>query len=99
MKIRITEITEWEKDEQVIAGDASHEGDAPIRRLVFEEYEAKVDGDTWAEKARGTILPFDYEAEAEDEDEAAEEALAAFAEKHCDGDYLQPIECDWEVVE
>ena len=98
MKIRITEITEWREDTGLVAGDASHEGDAAVMGLVAEEREAKVYGEDWRRKAQDGMLPFEFDAEAETEAEAVEEALDAFASAHCEFDYLKPMECEYEVA-
>ena len=98
MKVTIMEITEWREDSCLVAGDASHEGDAAVMRLLAEEREAKVYSESWRQKAQGSMLPFEFDAKAETEKEAAEEALDAFTNSHCELDYLKPLECEYEVA-
>ena len=98
MKIKITEITEWREDSGLVAGDASHEGDVAVMRLLAEEREAKVYSDAWRQKAQGSVLPFEFDAKAETEKDAVEEALDAFTTSHCELDYLKPLECEYEVA-
>lgn len=87
MKIKITEITEWEKDERLMEGDASHEGDTSVQELVGEEEEEK----QYGEWTKG--LPFVCEAEDE------EEALQKYNDEICEYDYLKAVGCEWEEVE
>ncbi len=87
MKIKITEITDWEEDNCMIAGDASHEGDRAVQRLLEEERTNKIDNGN----AEG--LPFVCEAENEDD------ALEKYNAEFCEYDYLKAAACDWEEVE
>ncbi len=98
MKIKITNITEWSEDATLVRGDSSREGANAVEELVIKEREAKVESDEWNRSAEGRILPFDYVSESDDEDEAVDEALDAFAEEHCQYDYLKPTDCDYEVM-
>ena len=98
MKVTITEITEWNEDSSLVAGDASHEGDAAVMRLLVEEREAKVYSEDWRQKAQGAMLPFEFNARAETEEDAVAEALDAFSTTHCEFDYLKPLECEYEVA-
>ena len=61
MKVTIMEITEWREDSGLVAGDASHEGDAAVMRLLAEEREAKVYSESWRQKAQGSMLPFELQ--------------------------------------
>ena len=56
MKIKITEIIEWEEDNCLIAGDASRNGDKAVRDLIEAEREKKV------ENGIADRLPFVCEA-------------------------------------
>lgn len=87
MKIKITEITEWEKDERLMEGDASHEGWEAVNELVGEEEDEKQNGE-WTKG-----LPFVCEAEDE------EEALQKYNDEICEYDYLKAVGCEWEEVE
>jgi len=98
MRIKITEITEWRKDSALVGGDASREGWDAVQSLVLAEREAKADGGSWSRIAADGMLPFEYEAEADGETEAVEEALEAFGAKHCEFDYLKPAKCEYEVL-
>ena len=61
MKIKITNILDWEEDTQMMDGDASHEGWRAVQSLLEEERVKKID----EEEAEG--LPFVCEAKDEDE--------------------------------
>ena len=87
MKIKITNILDWEEDTQMMDGDASHEGWRPVQSLLEEERVKKIDN----EEAEG--LPFVCEAKDEDE------ALEKYNEKFQSGAYLKASSCDWEEVE
>lgn len=52
MKIKITNILDWEEDTQMMDGDASHEGWRAVQSLLEEERVKKID----EEEAEG--LPF-----------------------------------------
>lgn len=86
MKIKIVEITEWEKDYQMINGDASHMGDREIRDLVAEEEDKKL----YSDEEWTLGLPFECEAENK------EEALDLYNAKYCEFDYLKAIGCEVE---
>ena len=87
MKIRINEITDWEEDTWLAAGDASHNGDRAIQRLLEAEKVEKIDNG----KAKG--LPFVCDAED------ADDALQQYNDANCEYDYLKAAECDWEEVD
>ena len=87
MKIKITEITDWEEDSNMMSGDASHEGWRAVESLLEEERVKKIDNG----EADG--LPFICEAEDE------EEALEKYNNANCEYDYLKASGCDWEEVE
>lgn len=87
MKIKITEITDWVKDERLMEGDASHEGWKAVHDLVREEEEEK----QYGEWTKG--LPFVCEAEDE------EDALQMYNDEICEYDYLKAEGCEWEEVE
>lgn len=84
MKIIINEITEWEKDNALINGDASHEGDQKVRDLIAEEEDKKL----YSSEAWNLGLPFECEAENKDE------ALDLYNEKYCKYDYLKAVDCE-----
>lgn len=85
--MKIIEITEWEKDYQLINGDASHEGDQALRDLVAEEEDKKLySNEPW------TIgLPFECKAKNK------HEALNLYNEKYCNYDYLKAIDCEIDL--
>lgn len=87
MKIKITEITDWEEDNYMMDGDASHEGNRAVQRRLEEERVEKIDNGN----SKG--LPFVCEAENE------EDALEKYNEQFCEYDYLKASECEWEEVE
>ena len=83
---RINEITEWEEDTALIAGDASHEGYRAVQRLLEEERVKKID-DGYAKS-----LPFVVEADNE------EEALEKYVEQCYKYEYLKPVKAESEEV-
>ena len=86
--MKIIEITDWEKDYQLIEGDASHEGDQAVRNLVAEEEDKKLySNEPW-------LIGLPFECEAKDKDEA----LDLYNEKHCNYDYLKAINCEVELT-
>jgi len=103
VKAKLVEITEWSRDEQAIAGDASHEGDAAVMRLVADEVQAKLEDFTFEPKG----LPFEYEFDIEPdceewltEDEVKDRVLDEYVEQFCKYDYVKPTDCEveWEDI-
>ena len=86
MKITITDITDWEKDYAKIAGDMSHEGDAPVEGLVAEEMEKKVENNDW------TGLPFICEANNIDE------AINIYNSTCNEFGYIRALNADYEII-
>ena len=92
-KVTITEITEWQQDDARIRGDASHVGYADVYALLAEECERKEEsGEAWTEG-----LPFTVCVTAENAEDAKEDALTAYADKHCEYDLLLPIDCECDI--
>ena len=83
---RINEITDWEEDSSMMAGDASHEGDRAVQRLLEAERVKKIDNNEWEG------LPFICEAENEIE------ALEKYTTKFYEFEYIKPVEADCEEV-
>ena len=83
---RISEITDWEEDTQMMHGDASHEGWRDVQQLLEEERVKKIDNNGWEG------LPFFCEAEDE------EEAIDKYNAKFCECEYIKAIEADCEEV-
>jgi hypothetical protein len=86
MKIKITDITDWEEDTQMMDGDASHEGDRAVQRLLEEERVKKIDEGEW------DGLPFVCDAED------IEEAIEKYNDAYCEYNYIKATDCDWEEV-
>jgi hypothetical protein len=70
----------------MMAGDASHEGDRAVQRLLEAERDKKIDEGNW------DGLPFVCEAED------IEEAIEKYNDAHCEYDYIKATDCDWEEV-
>ena len=84
MKITILDITDHEKDDAMMSGDASHEGWASVNELYAEEYRRKVENNEWSG------LPFTCEADT------IEEALDIYNESVCQYDYIKATDADYE---
>ena len=82
-KFTIVEITDWEKDFQMMNGDSSHMPESDILSKCAEEYESKVENNEWPG------LPFSCEAASEDE------ALDKYNETVCPYDYIRAIDADF----
>lgn len=80
----ITEITEWEEDSHMMDGDASHIGWRAVQKLLEEERVRKID------EGIAVGLPFRCEADS------IEEALECYNDTHCEYEYLQATECEYE---
>lgn len=76
-KFTIVEVTDWEEDNFLIDGDASHEGVRAVQSLLEEERESKID------KGEQKGIPFTCEAETE------EEAIEKYNSSVCEFDYLK----------
>lgn len=85
MKFTLLAIIDWEKNYAQIAGDMSHEGDAPVEGLVAKEMEKKVENNNWPG------LPFTCTANNLDE------ALDIYNAKCCEFDYIRAINADYNV--
>ena len=86
MRFRITEITEWEEDRYMEAGDSSHMSDGDIMRAKLAEYEEKIEGSKWPG------LPFECDAK----DEA--EAIDTYNEINCGLDYYKALDAEIETL-
>lgn len=86
MKITIIGITEHWVDDQMMSGDASHEGWTDVNHLYAEEYERKVNNNEWEG------LPFTCEADSIDE------AIDIYNERVCEYDYIKALnaDCDYD---
>lgn len=84
MKFTITEITEWDEDFHMEAGDACHMSDGDIMRLKLSEYERKIENHDWPG------LPFTCEADSR------EDAIDKYNQKNCDRDYYLASDADFE---
>ena len=87
MKIKITKITEWRENWELMGGNASHIGDRAVQKRLESERVEKIDNG----KANG--LPFVCEAKD------WSDALEKYNETHCKGDYLTAEDCECEEVE
>lgn len=85
MKIKILEITDWEKDDWMMAGDSCHMPESEVLSAYAKEYEEKVENGNWPN------LPFTCEAENEDE------ALEKYNEKCGRFSYIRAIDADMEI--
>ena len=83
---RINEITDWEEDSALMAGDASHEGDRAVQRRLEEERVRKIDNNEW------NCIPCVCKANTE------EEAIEQYNATYCKYDYLKATEADCEEV-
>ena len=94
MKIKITEITDWERCEAEIGSALSHDTMSNVYAELAKEERIKNEERTWHKG-----LPFEYEAATAEESEAVDEAIQAYAEQHCEFELLKPIGCEYEIVE
>ena len=85
LKITITGITDHCKDEQIMDGDASHEGWASVNELYAAEYRHKVENNEWEG------LPFTCEAAT------VADAIDRYNDKFCEYDYIKAAGADSET--
>ena len=98
-KVTINEVTDWEEGNEA-AADMGHLSQSEIMRGLAAEYKEKVETDKWQKKMeKQGKLPFVWEDEAEDEDEAKSYALQDLCEELCKYDYYEPIDCDCGIEE
>ena len=83
-KFTIVEITDWEKDSHMMAGDSCHIPESDILLHYANEYKTKVEEGKWPN------LPFTCEAEDEDE------ALDKYNETCGRFDYIRAIDAEFE---
>lgn len=105
MKIIIETITEWEKDDAVIAGDRDHGGLSESDVLLSLAGETKDKKES--EWTKG--LPFVWEHDAELDIDATtdighviksylDDALAEYSDQYCAMDYLKPTKFEGRIV-
>lgn len=82
-KFTIIEITDWEKDFQMMDGDSSHMPESDVHFKYAEEYKSKVEEGKWPG------LPFTCEAESKDD------AIDKYNSAVCQYDYIQAIDADF----
>lgn len=105
MKIIIETITDWEKDDAVIAGDRDHGGLSESDVLLALAGETKDKKESKWTKG----LPFVWEHDAEIEindvvyienviNSYLDDALAEYSDRYCSGDYLKPTRFEGRIV-
>ena len=105
MKIIIETITEWEKDDAVIAGDRDHGGLSESDVLLSLAGETKDKKESKWTKG----LPFVWEHDAELNIDAVvdighavksylDDALAEYSDQYCANDYLKPVKFEGRIV-
>lgn len=105
MKIIIETITDWEKDDAVIAGDRGHGGLSESDILLSLAGETKDKKES--EWTKG--LPFVWESDVEldidavadvgkDIRELMDDALTQYSDQYCSGDYLKPVWFEGRIV-
>lgn len=87
MKITITDITDYVKDEHMMAGDASHMGEDDVLELYLDERKKKISGGIW------DGLPFTCEADS------IEDAIDMYNKKYCECEYILAAEADYYTDE
>ena len=105
MKIIIETITDWEKDDAVIAGDRDHGGLSESDVLLSLAGETKDKKESKWTKG----LPFVWESDVEldidaiadvgkDIRELTDDALTQYSDQYCSGDYLKPVRFEGRIV-
>ena len=105
MKIIIETITDWEKDDAVIAGDRDHGGLSESDVLLSLAGETKDKKES--EWAKG--LPFVWESDVElDIDAVADvghvvksyldDALTEYSDQYCADDHLKPVRFEGRII-
>ena len=87
MKITITDIADYVKDEQMMAGDASHMGYDDVLELYLEERRKKIRDGKWEG------LPFTCEADS------IEDAIDMYNKKYCECEYILAADADYYTDE
>lgn len=99
-KVTISAVTRWEEGNESAAEYSHGEPLSEIRHAMANEYHAKVETGAWQGRMESEgRLPFAWEGEADDEDEAVGLAMQELYEQLCGSDYYEPIECDYEIEE
>lgn len=86
MKIRITDVIDWYKDDAEMAGDCSH---MPLSEVLFKEAEETAQK---VERSEWPGIPFVCDADG------GESAMDKYIREHCYGDYIIPSDVQWEAV-
>ena len=99
-RVTIHSVTSWEEGNEATADWSHGMPRSEIAAATAKELADKVESEKWNNRMkRQKKLPFVYEDEAEDEDEAKSFALQDLYETLCRGDYYEPTDCDCTVEE
>lgn len=97
-RVTINSVTSWEESNESAADYCHGMAASEIMRMTAAEHADKVESEKWNRRMRRQKkLPFVYEDEAENEEEAKSFALQELYEQLCRGDYLEPTDCDCEI--
>lgn len=97
-RVTINSVTSWEEGNEATADWSHGMPRSEIAAVTARELADKVESEKWNNRMRRQKkLPFVYEDEAEDGEEAKSFALQELYEQLCKGDYLEPTDCDCEI--
>lgn len=97
-RVTINSVTSWEEGNESAADYCHGMPLSEVSRTTARELADKVESERWNNRMkRQKKLPFVYEDEAEDEEEAKSFALQELYEQLCKYDYLEPTDCDCEI--
>lgn len=97
-RVTVNSVTSWEEGNESAADFCHGMAASEITRRTADEQADKVESERWNNRMkRQKKLPFVYEDEAEDEEEAKSFALQELSEQLCPYEYLEPTDCDCEI--
>lgn len=109
VKIKVTDVTDYERDDVEFAGTSSHIGDAETYSLLADEIEEKEENGKWPGLPFTMTLEVDdpdddisewdeYDLESWLADEHMDEIVEMYCNEHCECDLIKPLEVEFEVV-
>lgn len=97
-RVTVNSVTSWEEGNESSADFSHGMAASEIMRMTATEQADKVESERWNNRMkRQKKLPFVFEDEAEDEEDAKSLALQELSEQLCPYEYLEPIDCDCEI--
>ena len=99
-RVTVHSITSWEEGNEATADWSHGIPRSEIAAATSRELADKVESEKWNNRMkRQKKLPFVWEDEAENQEEAKDFAMQELCDQLCKGDYYEPTDCDCGIEE